>query len=76
MTDEELLHIELIQMKIPVEDMPGPPLRRVICDQCGEGVNDFREVEVAGKVLCRACAYGSYYERNDVLEKEYATSAE
>ncbi|MHA2068538.1 MAG: molybdopterin-guanine dinucleotide biosynthesis protein B [Candidatus Thorarchaeota archaeon] len=74
MTDEELFHVEPVKVNIPIEDMPGPPLRRVICDQCGEGVNDFREVEVEGKVLCRACAYGSYYECQDASEKEYAIS--
>jgi len=76
MADEELFYVEWVQVNIPIEDMPGPPLRRVICDQCGEGVNDFREVEVEGKVLCRACACGSYYRRQDAPEKEYAVSAE
>ena len=74
MKDEELFHVERVQISIPIEDMPGPPLRRVICDQCGEGINDFREVEVEGKVLCRACAYGSYYERQDVSQEECVTS--
>ena len=67
MTDEELFHMESVLVEIPVEDMPGPPLYRVICDQCGEGVNDYREVTIAGKVLCRACAYGRYYQRQDAL---------
>ncbi len=62
MSDEELFNVEDVLVKIPVEDMPGPPLRRVICDECGEGVNDWREVIVAGKVLCRSCAYGCYYQ--------------
>lgn len=74
MTDEELFHVERVQVNIPMEDMPGPPLRRVICDQCGEGVNDSREVEVEGKVLCHACAYGSYYDRQGESEKECAIS--
>ncbi|MFC1968592.1 molybdopterin-guanine dinucleotide biosynthesis protein B [Chloroflexota bacterium] len=63
MSDEELFNIEHVLVQIPVEDMPGPPLRRVICDECGEGVNDSREVMVAGQVLCRSCAYGRYYQR-------------
>jgi formylmethanofuran dehydrogenase subunit E len=62
MRDDELFNMEHVQVKIPVEDMPGPPCERVICHQCGEGVNDYREVRIAGKVLCRACAHGSYYE--------------
>ena len=63
MTDEELFYIEHVQVQVPVDDMPGPPLRRVTCDECGEGVNDRREVMVAGKLLCRSCAYGGYYRR-------------
>ena len=62
MPDDELFNMEHARVKIPVEDMPGPPRERVICDQCGEGINDYREVRLAGKVLCRACAHGSYYE--------------
>lgn len=59
--DEELFRIENVRIEIPVEDMPGPTLRRVICSQCGEGINDCREVTLNGKLLCRACASGSYY---------------
>lgn len=66
MPDAELFTVEKVLVQIPVEDMPGPPLSRVICHQCGEGVNDHRETVVAGKVLCRACAYGAYYEPRPV----------
>ncbi|MBI4303129.1 MAG: molybdopterin-guanine dinucleotide biosynthesis protein B [Chloroflexi bacterium] len=62
MPDDELFSMEHVQVKIPVEDMPGPPAARVICRRCGEAVNDRREVMVDGDVMCRACAYGSYYE--------------
>ena len=72
MSDEELFHIEQVLVPIPIEDMPGPPLRRVICAQCGEGFNDYREVTVVGKVLCRACAYGGYYQRYDASAREHA----
>lgn len=67
--DEELFNVEQVLVQIPVEDMPGPPQRRVICDQCGEGVNDGRDVLLAGKILCHACAYGSYYQRYEALVK-------
>ena len=69
LADEELFNLERVLVKIPAEDMPGPPQRRVICDQCGEGVNDDRDVLLAGKVLCRSCAYGGYYQRCEVLVK-------
>jgi formylmethanofuran dehydrogenase subunit E len=61
MRDEELFNIAPVLVSIPDEDMPGPPLRRVICAECGEGVNDRRELAVSGKTLCRSCAYGSYW---------------
>ena len=60
--DEEVFTVEKVKVHITAENMPGPPKRRVICDQCGEGVNDGRDVLLAGKVLCRACAGGAYYE--------------
>ena len=61
MPDEALFKVEDVLVQIPFEDMPGPPRRRVTCDECGEGVNDCREVVVAGRLLCRPCAHGSYY---------------
>ncbi len=73
MSDEELFQIESVFIEIPPEDMPGPPISRVICDKCGEAVNDYREVLVAGKAFCRACAGEAYYQRQDSIIKEYAT---
>jgi formylmethanofuran dehydrogenase subunit E len=67
MPDEELFHIEHVLVEVPIEDLPGPPLRRVICDQCGEGINDSREITVAGRTLCRPCAYGGYFRRHTAL---------
>jgi formylmethanofuran dehydrogenase subunit E len=34
----------------------------VICDECGEGVNDHREITLGERTLCRACAGERYYE--------------
>ena len=62
MPDENLFTIERVVMQIPRQDMPGSPVSRVICDQCGEGINDGREVEVSGRTICRSCAYGGYYQ--------------
>jgi len=38
------------------EDMPGRPLSRIACDDCGEHVQDGREVHRDGEILCKACA--------------------
>jgi formylmethanofuran dehydrogenase subunit E len=34
---------------------------RVTCEQCGEAVNDHREVALEGRTVCRACAGEAYY---------------
>ena len=62
MPEEELLSVTRVSVSIPPEDLPGPPLSRVVCQTCGEGINDGREVLRRGRVLCRACAGKSYYE--------------
>jgi formylmethanofuran dehydrogenase subunit E len=61
MPDEELFAVQDVQVALKPEDMPGKPLRRVVCDECGEHVQDMREVQRDGKVLCAACAEGGYY---------------
>ena len=61
MPDEELFEWKEVDVKIPEEDMPGRPLRRIKCGDCGEHVQDNRDVTLDGRQLCRACAQGSYY---------------
>jgi formylmethanofuran dehydrogenase subunit E len=70
MSDDELFSMEEVQVDIPPEDMPGKPLKRVMCEACGEFVQDMREVEVSGKILCKACAYGRYYRVKDASARE------
>lgn len=62
MPDEKLLTVQEVKLVVPREDLPGPPVSRVRCAVCGEGVNDRREVRDSGRVLCRGCAGGAYYE--------------
>jgi formylmethanofuran dehydrogenase subunit E len=62
MSDDELFDVSEVNVAIKPEDMPGRPLSRVKCDACEEQVQDMREVRVNGKVLCRPCASGGYYE--------------
>lgn len=63
MPDNELFVVEKVVVDIPDHDRPGRPVSRVPCAVCGEGINDQREVQLNGKLLCRACAQGSYYQR-------------
>ena len=61
MPEHELFSFQDVTVDIPECDMPGRPLRRVRCDSCGDYVQDCREVEQQGKMLCRACAGQRYY---------------
>ena len=61
MPEDELFSIQDVRVEIPECDLPGPPKRRVQCHRCGDWVQDCREVEENGRVLCRACAGQRYY---------------
>ena len=60
--DEDLFSWQQVRVVLPDADRPGHPLSRVLCDACGEGINDRREVVADGKIFCRACAGERYYE--------------
>ena len=62
MREEDLFDIQWVRVRIGPEDMPGYKSQRVVCAECGEGVNFKREVLSGGRVLCRACAGERYYE--------------
>ena len=67
-TDEELFAVNVVKVSLSEMDAPGHPRSRVICAQCGEGVNDGREVSLPdGSTLCRSCAFGAYYQRRQKL---------
>ena len=59
--DGSLFKVERVAVELPEQDQPGRPLTRVRCEECGEGVNDRREVIKSGRTLCRACAGHAYY---------------
>jgi formylmethanofuran dehydrogenase subunit E len=61
--DEDLFKVERVRVSLPAQDQPGRPVSRVQCDECGEGINDRREVIGDGHTLCRACAGEAYYTR-------------
>lgn len=66
MSDEELFTWERVRVQVPREDLPGRPIRRVRCEVCGDWVQDAREVIRDGMTICRACAHGAYYQREEV----------
>ena len=62
LSEERLFSWRAVRVNLPEADRPGHPLARVMCDECGEGVNDHREVTRGGLTLCLACAGERYYE--------------
>jgi formylmethanofuran dehydrogenase subunit E len=60
--DSDLFSHAWVRVRIGPEDLPGYKAPRVQCAQCGEGINFSREVQVDGRMLCRACAGESYYQ--------------
>ena len=62
MPEEELFTVQEVKVSIPDCDMPGRPQRRVQCEQCGDYVQDCRDVKQEGRILCRACAGQRYYQ--------------
>ncbi len=63
--DGDLFTRQWVRVALPEEDMPGYRAPRVVCAQCGEGINFKREVRRDGRLLCRACAGERYYEPLD-----------
>lgn len=58
----DLFDSRWVRVEIRPQEMPGFNAGRVVCDECGEGINFQREVENGGRVLCKACAGERYYE--------------
>ena len=60
--DDELFKTDVVEVDLREFDLPGSPRSRALCSTCGEGINDGRETsDPSGRILCRACASGSYY---------------
>ena len=62
LADEELFSRQWVHVELPTEERPGYKAPRVLCSECGEGINFRREVVRNGRLLCRACAGERYYE--------------
>ncbi|MFZ3266887.1 MAG: FmdE family protein [Terriglobales bacterium] len=62
MKDEDLFSTQWVKVVLPPEEFPGYKADRIVCAECGEGINFHREVERDGRVLCKACAGEKYYD--------------
>ena len=63
MSDEDLFDFENVHVEVGPEDLPGYKGDRIICAECGEGINFRREIMRDGRPLCRGCAGESYYRK-------------
>ena len=62
MAEDDLFTKQWVKVELPAEEFPGYKGERIVCAECGEGINFRREVQREGRVLCRACAGERYYE--------------
>jgi formylmethanofuran dehydrogenase subunit E len=62
MADDDLFTTQWVKVDLPREEFPGYRGERIVCDECGEGINFRREARRNGKVLCRSCAGERYYQ--------------
>lgn len=61
MPDNELLDIQPVRLRIPIQQIVSRAGVRVNCDHCSEEIINEREIISDGESLCRACATDGYY---------------
>jgi formylmethanofuran dehydrogenase subunit E len=61
LSEEVLFDKKWVKVEVKAHDLPGYKGPRVVCAECGEGINFAREVLQGGRSLCRACAGETYY---------------
>jgi formylmethanofuran dehydrogenase subunit E len=61
LSEDVLFDKKWVKVQVQPEDLPGFKGARVVCAECGEGINFKREVLQDGRTLCRSCAGERYY---------------
>ena len=61
MPEKELFDIQWVRVDVGPQELPGYKAGRIVCAECGEGINFGREVRVQERTLCKACAGERYY---------------
>jgi formylmethanofuran dehydrogenase subunit E len=61
MPEKELFHVQWVRVDVGPQELPGYKAGRIVCAECGEGINFGREVTVEERTLCKACAGERYY---------------
>ena len=62
MPEDDLFTKQWVKVELSAEEFPGYKGERIVCTECGEGINFRREILRDGRVLCRACVGERYYE--------------
>jgi formylmethanofuran dehydrogenase subunit E len=62
MSHDDLFIVQEVLVDVPACDMPGPTKFKAVCDRCRTVVRDKREVLKNDEILCRPCAFGTYYQ--------------
>ena len=62
MSDDDLFSVQWVKVSVAPEELPGYKGERIVCAECGEGINFQRQIEKDGRTLCRSCAGERYYE--------------
>jgi formylmethanofuran dehydrogenase subunit E len=62
MAEGDLFTQQWVKVELSAEEFPGYKGERIVCGECGEGINFRREVLRDGQVLCRGCSGERYYE--------------
>jgi formylmethanofuran dehydrogenase subunit E len=63
MPDEELMNIQEVALNFSLEELISHSGKRVNCENCGEEIINEREVLIEGKIYCKSCAEGGYYQK-------------
>jgi formylmethanofuran dehydrogenase subunit E len=61
MAEDDLFTKQWVKVELAAEEFPGYKGERIVCAECGEGINFRREVLREGRVLCRSCSGERYY---------------
>ncbi len=59
---QKLEPLEEVFVDVPACDMPGPTRFKAVCARCNTVVRDKREVLKNDEILCKPCAFGTYYQ--------------
>jgi formylmethanofuran dehydrogenase subunit E len=60
MSESSLLSWQPVELRTPLPQILEKHC--VVCETCGDRINEHSEVVIDQRILCKACAHGSYYQ--------------